>query len=197
MLTTGFKKSLAVTLKQLLDELPYSSKSEYCVAYNPHFSTSLSEAVRLYTKAREEALSLLYKNKELNAERPMEMVADFEEVAASCGYFSFSLQDFASEMKVYLGLLEELKHEVEHRPHGRTWEWLKFWHLLNRTTNERPGNDPGKMPLNSETKPPIEPPLEAVEIDDLGHCCGLFLPIDLFPCRCLEQQVVPTSSLHV
>ena len=139
------KKSLAVTLKQLLDELPYSSESDYRIAYNPHFSTSLSEAVAIYTKARGEALSLLYKNKELNTERPMEMVADFEEVAASCGYFSFSLQDFANEMKVYLGLLEDLKHEVEHRPCGRTWNWLKFWRFFRKAQKDHSGDDAGKI----------------------------------------------------
>ena len=74
----------------------------------------------------------------------MEMVADFEEVAASCGYFSFSLQDLASEMKVYLGLLEELKHEVEERPLGRTWSWLKVWRFVGRQTKEDDGTDPGK-----------------------------------------------------
>ena len=35
----------------------------------------------------------------------METEADFEEVAASCGYFSFSLLDFACEMQVYLEVL--------------------------------------------------------------------------------------------
>ena len=149
-LTSTQQKSLAVTLKQLLDELPYSSESDYCVAYNPHFGNSLSEAISLYTQKREEALALLYKNKELNAERPIEMVADFEEVAASCGYFSFSLQDLASEMKVYLSLLEELKHEVEERPLGRTWSWLKFWRFVGRRAKDDDGTDPGKKTtLNS------------------------------------------------
>lgn len=114
-------------MKQLLDELPYASKAQHRIAFNPHFSSSLSEALELYTKAREEALALLYKDKELNIKRPMEIQADFEEVAASCGYFSFSLQDFATEMKAYLAILEELKVETEHRPAGRTWKWLKFW----------------------------------------------------------------------
>ena len=89
-------------------------------------------------------MSALYKTKELNTERPMETVADFEEVAASCGYFSFSLQDFANEMKVYLGLLEDLKDEIEHRPQGHTWKWLRFWRLFRRKSNGDAGNDPGK-----------------------------------------------------
>ena len=62
----------------------------------------------------------------------MELEADFEEVAASCGYFSFSLLDFANETSVYLDLLDDLKLEVEERPYGRTWNWLKLWLKLPR-----------------------------------------------------------------
>ena len=135
-----------MTLKQLLDELPYASESQYYIAYNPHFSSSLSEAVKLYARAREEALGLLYKNKELNAQRPMEIQADFEEVAASCGYFSFSLQDFAHEMQAYLGILEDLKIETEHRPSGRTWKWLRYWQT-RQGVGANLSKDPGMMPV--------------------------------------------------
>lgn len=57
----------------------------------------------------------------------MELEADFEEVAASCGHFSFSLQHFADDMEEYLDILEDLKIEMDARPNGRTWQWLKFW----------------------------------------------------------------------
>lgn len=132
-------------MKQLLDELPYASEAQYRIAYNPQFSSSLSEALELYTKAREEALALLYKNKELNHKRPMEIQADFEEVAASCGYFSFSLQDFATDMKAYLAILEELKVETEHRPARRTWMWLRFWRS-RKTPSADPRYDLGILP---------------------------------------------------
>lgn len=52
--------------------------------------------------------------------------ADFEEVAASCGYFSFNLQDFAKEMQTFLRILTELKEEAE-LPNNLSWNWLRFW----------------------------------------------------------------------
>lgn len=52
-------------------------------------------------------------------------------MAASCGHFSFNLQDFASEMQNYLAILEELKEEVE-RPKHRSWRWLMFWRRSKR-----------------------------------------------------------------
>lgn len=119
------QKSLAITLRRMLDELPFATDGGFTV--NAHFSTSLTDAIRLYTKSRQEALELLYKSKEIKQVRAPKLAADFEEVAASCGYFSFSLLAFANEMKVYLGILDDLKLEVEERPEGRTWSWLKVW----------------------------------------------------------------------
>ena len=133
-------------MRTVLDELPYDSEGRITV--DAHLTYSLNEAVRLYSKSRKEALELLYKNKELTQSRPLEMEADFEEVAASCGYFSFSLQDFANEMKTYLEILDELKLEVEERPCGRTWAWLRFWQYSSRLKHV--GEDPG-----AKDSPPI------------------------------------------
>jgi hypothetical protein len=80
----------------------------------------------LYSNARASALGELYKSKEMGKERSETIEADFEEVAASCGYFSFSLLNFAEEMQNYLEILEDLKFEVD-QPLRRTWDWLKFW----------------------------------------------------------------------
>jgi hypothetical protein len=113
---------------------------------NDQFHSSLVQAIQLYSNARQEALALLYKKKDLRAARPREVEADFEEVAASCGYFSFSLQDFAEEMKVYLDILDELKQQVDEYPRRRSWTWLKFWR------NQQPKDphqkaDPGTSPF--------------------------------------------------
>jgi len=132
-------KSLAVTLQKTLAELPYDCNGRIIV--NAHFASSLDEAIKLYSTSRQEALDQLYKHKELTKSRPPEIEADFEEVAASCGYFSLSLLDFANETKVYLDILDGLKLEVEERPEGRTWNWLKFWCKFQNTKSR--DRDPG------------------------------------------------------
>lgn len=119
-------KSLAYTLTEILRELPFSDGPDFKVAVNEHFKASLTDALKLYSGARAEALKELYKSKDLGNEKPESIEADFEEVAASCGHFSFSLQDFAEEMQTYLEILEELKDEVE-KPKRRSWSWLRFW----------------------------------------------------------------------
>lgn len=103
----------------------------------------MDDAIELYTHSREEALSQLYKTKELTQPRPAEMEADFEEVAASCGYFSFSLLDFANEMRAFLVILDDLKLEIEERPDGKTWNWLKVWRKISGSQPEQHHDDPG------------------------------------------------------
>lgn len=131
-------------MKQILDELPYGPAPRFKIAVNSQFRSSLSEAIELYSDARTEALSVLYKTKDLTALRPESVEADFEEVAASCGHFSFSLQDFAEEMKTYLDILDELKIETESPFWKRSWKWTKFWRKENKVKGRTVKQDPGR-----------------------------------------------------
>ncbi len=119
-------KSLAYTLTEILRELPFGKGPEFQITINEHFRTSLTDALKLYSSARAQALQELYNSKDMGKDRGKSIEADFEEVAASCGHFSFSLQDFAEEMQIYLEILEELKEEVN-KPNRRSWSWLKLW----------------------------------------------------------------------
>ena len=120
-------KSLAFTLKEILDQEPFERGSKHEVVVISKFSSSLLRAIDLYTDARQEALKAVYDQKDLHRNRPLEVEADWEEVAASCGHFSFSLLEVAEQVKEYLSILDEMQLEVEERPAGRTWSWLKFW----------------------------------------------------------------------
>lgn len=97
----------------------------------------------MYMNARGVALAILYKEKHFNKTRPIELEADFEEVAASCGHFSFSLLDFANELNAYLDILDELKVELDERPGGRTWNWLRIWQRARKTHGNELKTDPG------------------------------------------------------
>ena len=142
-------KSLVYTLKQILDDLPFQSGS--VVAVNEHFRSSLRQAIDMYRQSRKDALEHLYSTRSKAISRrqsvvddrqtvqsfldangsvkkaAIEAVADFEEVSASCGHFSFALLDFAEDMLQYLELLEELKTVTDPKYRKRTWKWLKFW----------------------------------------------------------------------
>lgn len=143
-------KSLAFTLKLMLDELPFSSRPSHRIAVNTEFRRSLKQAIELYNEARVEALNTLYKSEAVTKERPMEEAADVEEIAASCGYFSTCLLYFAEEMLVFLDILEQL--EFLQRRETRSWGWMKFWKGWGRNKQEKDEED-----LMTEDRPKLKP----------------------------------------
>lgn len=119
-------KSLAYTLSEILREPPFGGTPDYNnITINDNFRHSLTDAVNLYNNARATALLELYKSIELDKSRSEQIQADFEEVAAACGHFSFSLQALGEEMHLYLSSLDDLKIAVE--KNRRSWQWLYFW----------------------------------------------------------------------
>lgn len=112
------------------------------MAINEHFRHSLIDAKALFAGARRDALSAVYKNKVPTRTSSAAVAADFEEVAASCGYFSLSLHDFAEDMVSFLDILEDLKANVNRYPRQRTYGWLKFWQSGRRKRST--GDENGK-----------------------------------------------------
>ena len=117
MLTS--QKSLAFTLREILNNLPYQPQPGLDTVDRHIFKTSLIEAISLFSASRKEALAAVYKSKELSVMQDIPIAADFEEVAASCGQFVSSLQDFAEHCVKYMEVLEELHDLAEMRGRDR------------------------------------------------------------------------------
>ncbi|CAK7264664.1 hypothetical protein SEPCBS57363_001194 [Sporothrix epigloea] len=118
-------KSLAFTLATVLRDSPFGGPPTYEIRINNNYRQSLSDALSLFNTARANALEELYTTIELGRPRSEKIKADFEEVAAACGHFSFSLQAFAEEMTKYLDVLDDLKLIRDHN--RRSWRWLCIW----------------------------------------------------------------------
>ncbi|KAI0455020.1 ribosomal protein L19 [Xylaria acuta] len=129
-------KSLVYTMSEMLKQPPFDSPGSP-IELNEQFKHSLNEAVSLYNESRGKALEELYRTIE-NARSTSESIqADFEEVAAACGHFTFSLLSFADEMQKYLDAIEELKYVSEQGK--RTWGWLKIWNKIGTLWISRRG----------------------------------------------------------
>ncbi|EAW13801.1 uncharacterized protein ACLA_068280 [Aspergillus clavatus NRRL 1] len=120
-------RSLAFTLKEIFKEIPFTPAPDFRVSTDSRFHISLDRALDLYQESREEALTVIYRKKDLLEIQTLEVEADLEEVSASCGHFSFSLLEFGEQLKDLLTILDELQLEAEERPNGRSWNWLKIW----------------------------------------------------------------------
>ncbi|KIH89513.1 hypothetical protein SPBR_06404 [Sporothrix brasiliensis 5110] len=118
-------KSLAFTLATVLRDSPFGGPPRFEIFINDHYRQSLTDALALFNTARADALEELYKTIELGRPRSEKIKADYEEVAAACGHFSFSLQAFGEEMTKYLDVLDDLK--LIHDHNRRSWRWLLFW----------------------------------------------------------------------
>ena len=100
---------------------------------NGRLRISLDRALDLYKESRATTLAALYQQQEAMKLKTREAEADLEEVSASCGHFSFSLLEFGEQLREMLSILDELQLEVEERPNGRTWSWLKVWQWSRNT----------------------------------------------------------------
>lgn len=81
----------------------------------------------MFGQARKVALETVYHSKESTAAKSEAVAADFEEVAASCGHFSSSLQDLAENVVTYLDAVRDLEQETKNGPWNLSWTWLYFW----------------------------------------------------------------------
>jgi hypothetical protein len=136
-------KSLAYTLSEVLREPPFGEPPDYEIAIHDRFRRSLTDALGLFNAARAEALRQLYARIELGRTRSEKIQSDFEEVAAACGHFSFSLQAFGEETQKYLDVLDDLKYVSENRT--RSWRWLLWWekgHSAHRAMSTLPFDRP-------------------------------------------------------
>ncbi|EEH38076.2 actin-interacting protein [Paracoccidioides lutzii Pb01] len=168
-------RSLSYTVTEILRELPYGPGPEYKVAVNCKFRISLDRALDLYRNARNDALNLVYLQKDSVKTKSVEMEADLEEVAASCGHFSFSLQAFTEQLKEILEILDELHLETEERPNGRSWGWLKFWrptppdHTNKWTSATRSATERGETSIAPERYSIPETATSPVDLAELSR----------------------------
>lgn len=141
-------KSLTYTLSEVLREPPFGGPPNYEITIHDQFRQSLSDALGLFNGARADALKELYRSIELGRPRSEKLKADFEEVAAACGHFSFSLQTFGEEMSRYLDVLDDLRYITEHGK--RSWRWVLFWRdpsAMTQNMSLLPFDDPDREPV--------------------------------------------------
>ncbi|ODA83546.1 hypothetical protein RJ55_02060 [Drechmeria coniospora] len=124
-MTRPHMEALASILSQMLGQPPFGDGPTYEVRVNESFRPQLADALSMFNAARAEALEELYQLIESSRFRSDKTQAEFEEIAAACGHFSFSLQSLGEEMQKYLDILDDLKHRSLHRQ--RSWRWLLWW----------------------------------------------------------------------
>ncbi|ANB14682.1 Protein BRE4 [Sugiyamaella lignohabitans] len=139
------------TIKEILDNLPFGNSPNYEVSLHPQYKASLDLATELYSTAREEALAGVYAHEIFQVERDFDTAADEEAIAASCGNFSYVLEDFGWELSVFITALEDYRNIIENRPR-RSFKWARFWESRSKTFD----NSTSSGTANDNTGPDVD-----------------------------------------
>ncbi|KAG5978013.1 hypothetical protein E4U55_006413 [Claviceps digitariae] len=118
-------QDLTEILSQVLHEPVLGRLHTNGSRFNQGFRQILTEKLNVFVLARVNALQHVY---DLLAQRAVSHDPNhiaLEEIAASCGHFSFSLQSFGEEMAKYLDILEDLQCVTDDPK--RSWTWLLWW----------------------------------------------------------------------
>lgn len=120
------------TIKLILAEIPFED-IHYTVSLKPSYLTAVVAATEQYGNAREKALEELYRRETFKRDRDFQSAANEEGVAASCGNFSYLLEEFGNELIQFMRIAERYD-SVTMLPPQRSYGWLRFW---KRTPNPK------------------------------------------------------------
>ncbi|UNI19433.1 hypothetical protein JDV02_005617 [Purpureocillium takamizusanense] len=118
-------EALADILSRVLRDPPFGDAPDYDVRVLDDFRFHLTDALSGFNLSRAAALSELYLLIDQSRSRSDKTKAEFEEVAAACGHFSFSLQSLGEEMSKYLDVVDDLKYVSDRSK--RSWRWLLWF----------------------------------------------------------------------
>lgn len=109
-------------LQELMQALPFSTTAPYNVALETLHTEVLSTVLKKYSSSREQALYNLYKEKSFLNDTDFDSIATKEAEAASCGNFSYILEEIGN------GLTEFIKDLAEYQSATkapRSFNWLR------------------------------------------------------------------------
>lgn len=145
-------EALAESLVKVLCEPPFGEAPNYTVTVNDELRWQLTNHLASFNLARADALEQLYQLIEQNKEISRSAQAKFEEIAAACGHFSFSLQSLGEEMQKYLDVIEDLRDATQLKQ--RSWSWLLWW---RKDTSRGMSTMPYEMPETEALHNPAPP----------------------------------------
>ncbi|KAJ5512753.1 hypothetical protein N7463_002305 [Penicillium fimorum] len=131
--SNDLKNILVSTLTIIFQEVSFGPAPDYKIFVDSEARPHIDEAIKAYRDARIVALHSL-SSKEIMISLTEENNACFEEIFASCNYYSASLLELVEQMQHFLLALEEMQAENDERPNNRSWAWIwvSWWQADHR-----------------------------------------------------------------
>lgn len=98
--------SFATTMNEIMRSIPFDHDGQ--VGFNPIYRQSLKAALKLYSEAREHALEKVYSHRAFAVSSAKS--TDVEAIVATCGSFSYLLEELGEEILHLLNLLIEYEN---------------------------------------------------------------------------------------
>lgn len=148
-LFTAFLKSLGPPMRQyttalngVLSYLPFRD-TDHSVNLDPKYIPTISTATDVYSKQREKAIETIYNDlgtDDLSADAQ----ADQEGSAASCGNFSYLLEELGNELIAFMKTVDRYERELA-LPSPRTYSWINVWSWRRLFSTKKSSPPPTKF----------------------------------------------------
>lgn len=112
-------------LENTMEELPFSAKSPYTVTFNRSRATAFADVLHRYSVTREKSLYRIYKQDNFVYDTDFDSIANKEAEAASCGNFSYILEDIGNGLTEFMRDLEAYQDVATDKSQPRTFSWMK------------------------------------------------------------------------
>ncbi|KAJ5756152.1 hypothetical protein N7533_005695 [Penicillium manginii] len=141
--------SLAVALKETFEEASFGPAPDRRLSVREEVISRINEAIDLYGESQRAAFHSLRRDWQMISPTQVDK-ASLEEILANCEYFSVGLLKLSEQLRSLLLVLEDLQLEVDKRPAGKSWSWLRFsWWPSRR---EQVIQDSDEAPLSGRSR---------------------------------------------
>lgn len=113
-------------MEDIMSKLPFNSDAPYQIIIQPQHVVELRNIIQRYSDARESCLFEIYKQDSFIHEKDFDSIANKEAEAASCGNFSYILEEIGNELMDYIKILEDYNYFCSEE-HSRSYGWI--WRL--------------------------------------------------------------------
>ncbi|CAI7601380.1 unnamed protein product [Penicillium pancosmium] len=117
--------SLAVALKETFEEASFGSAPDRRLSISEGAISRINEAIDSYEESRHTAFHSLRRDWQMISPAQVDK-ASLEEIFANCEYFSVGLLKLSEQLRSLLLVLADLQLEVDERPAGKSWSWLRL-----------------------------------------------------------------------
>lgn len=125
-------------LQKVMSELPFEKSTPYNISSHLEELSELERILLKYSRAREKHLYDLYKRDSFALDPDFESVVSKEAEAASCGNFSYILEEIGNELKEFMKRLEQYQKIVNKNKLNFKKSYAWIWKLRRGTKPRAP-----------------------------------------------------------